>query len=196
MPKMSVDNNEIVKYAVIFFLLLAVFVFVTVLRMSKNTTTDTFNDIQQLSAPSPQKEEESVQLVVHVAGAVRSPGVYKLPGNSRVVDAIKAAKGLLLNADVRDINFAQPLKDGQKIYFALKTTASMVADSANKTVNINSADKNTLDGLPGIGPSTADKIIEFRKLNGSFSSLEDLKQIRGMSDNKIAKLKPYMSVYC
>ncbi len=192
---MSVDNNEIVKYAVIFFLLLAVFVFVTVLRMSKNTTTDTFNDIQQLSAPSPQKEEESVQLVVHVAGAVRSPGVYKLPGNSRVVDAIKAAKGLLLNADVRDINFAQPLKDGQKIYFALKTTASMVADSANKTVNINSADKNTLDGLPGIGPSTADKIIEFRKLNGSFSSLEDLKQIRGMSDNKIAKLKPYISVY-
>ena len=133
------------------------------------------------------------EIFVDVAGAVNRPGVYSLTGKSRVIDAIKAAGDSAPGADLSTINLARVLNDGEQIY-----VDSTVVNSAGKRVskkvpagpiNINRATARQLDALDGIGPVIAGRIVQYRKVNGSFLSIEDLQKVSGIGPAKFAQIK-------
>lgn len=137
------------------------------------------------------KEEVKIEnfIIVHIAGAVRSPGVYKLLEGSRVIDGIQAAGGALPSADLDKLNLAEYLEDGCKIFVPEKSIPPNPSSSANNKININFASEKELESLPGIGPSLAKRIVEYREKNGLFKSLEDLEKVRGIGEKKIEQIK-------
>lgn len=134
----------------------------------------------------------NTELVVYVSGAVNKPGVLNVPVNSRVIDVINQAGGLATGADITKVNMAQAIKDGMQIYIPGGMIASGgTANSAQPAgkVNINSASKEEIDRLPGIGPTLAGRIVEYRQANGPFQNASDLKKVRGISESKLNQLK-------
>lgn len=148
------------------------------------------------------------EVVVHVAGAVAAPGVQRLPAGARVVDAVDAAGGAAGDADLARLNLAAPLADGQQIYVlrvgeeppALPAPVGAAGtgaagDGAPVTlVDVNTASAEQLDTLPGVGPATAAAIIAHRDQNGRFSSVEQLIEVRGIGDAKLAQLRDLVTV--
>ncbi len=137
-----------------------------------------------------------VLLTVDVAGGVKKPGVYSLPANSRVVDAIAAAGGANPGTDLSDINMARVMKDGEQIYIEPAVTRINIGRGVVKRVtkksgplNINRASANEFDSLPGIGPVIAARIVAYRKSNGPFAMLEDLLKVSGIGPSKFAQFK-------
>ena len=133
------------------------------------------------------------EIFVDVTGAVNKPGVYSLAGRSRVIDAIKAAGDSAPGADLSTINLARVLNDGEQIYVD-STTANISGQGVSKKVasgpiNINRATLQQLDGLDGIGPVIAARIIEYRKKNGSFLTIDDLQKVSGIGAAKFAQIK-------
>lgn len=144
--------------------------------------------------------DEIETVVVDVGGAVIEPGVVELDAGSRVADAIEAAGGLAIDADCTTLNQAQLLQDGQKVYVpkegeidasgALVDLSTQEAGQAATTlVNINTATLEELDALPGVGPATAQAIIDDREANGPFASEEDIMRVSGIGEKKYEKLK-------
>lgn len=148
-------------------------------------------------------------LVVHVAGAVLHPGVYELDVGSRVADAIEAAGGGLGIAAVDSLNLARILADGEQVYVpttdevaagtgppAGSGTASAGGASASgtsaDTVNINTASASDLENLPGVGPATAQKIVDDRETNGPFARPEDLMRVPGIGEKKFESLREFV----
>jgi competence protein ComEA len=146
---------------------------------------------------------------VDLSGAVERPGLYYLPGNSRVNDLLVAAGGLSAGADrdwvSKSINLAQKVTDGIKIYIPKKTESFQggvkelnsggVAGAYNQKININLAVQAELETLPGIGPSTAKKIVDYRNVNGFFTTVENIKDVSGIGDKMFDQLKDLISVY-
>lgn len=130
-------------------------------------------------------------VTVYVTGAVASPGLVTLTASSRVADAVNACGGLLPTADAQKINLAEQLSDGIKINIPeLPAQVHHGTNTAGQTlVNINTADERELDTLPGIGPATARKIIEFRQTEGKFAAPSDIKKVRGIGEAKYERLK-------
>ena len=154
-----------------------------------------------VAAPAPLEIESiSIQtLMVDVAGAVVNPGVYSLPLNARVVEAIKAAGGLKKGADTSDINQARILKDGEQIYVypaALSGNGggSRPAIRKNGPIMINRASVKDFESLDGIGPVLANRIVTYRKTNGPFSAIEDLLKVPGIGQSKFAQFKEKLRV--
>ena len=136
-------------------------------------------------------------LVIDVQGEVKTPGVYELPINSRVNDAIKAAGGAKPNADLSFINQARLIKDGEQIYIDKKsigTTNIRRSTAASGIININRATAKELDKLPGIGPVIAGRIVEYRRVNGFFQSIDDLKKVQGIGASTLEKFKSKIRV--
>lgn len=137
-------------------------------------------------------------IFVDIGGAVKSPMLAELPDGSRVDDAIQAAGGLKQEADMSNINRAEFLLDGQKIYIpSLAMDADgnvMEGAAASGKVNINTADSTQLQTLNGVGPATAQKIIDYRQSNGSFASVEDIKNVSGIGEKTFEKLKDYITI--
>ena len=133
------------------------------------------------------------EIFVDVAGAVNNPGVYTLTGKSRVIDAIKAAGDSAPGADLSTINLARVLNDGEQIY----VDSSVINSSGQRVskkqptgpININRATARQLDALDGIGPVIAARIVEYRKVNGSFLSIDDLQKVSGIGAAKFAQIK-------
>ncbi len=140
----------------------------------------------------PIQESENSKIVIHIAGEVNSPGILYLDNNSRIADAISAANGTTDIADINKINLAYELRDGQKIYipsiydddtseYITDTPGKNVLDSSSSsqtdTININTATQSELESLPGIGKSTANKIIDYRTTNGKFKTIEDIMKV-------------------
>jgi competence protein ComEA len=139
------------------------------------------------------------EIIVDVAGAVTTPGVYSLPINSRVVAAIKAAGGIKKGADTSDINQARILKDGEQIYVYPAATSSSggVAKRVvrkNGPVMINRATVKEFEALDGIGPVLANRIVAFRKINGPFTVIEDVMKVSGIGAGTFAKFKEKLRV--
>ncbi|MEI6792040.1 MAG: helix-hairpin-helix domain-containing protein [Actinomycetes bacterium] len=139
--------------------------------------------------------------VVHVAGAVRHPGVYRLGPNARVRDAVLRAGGATNDGDANGINLAAKLSDGQQVIVPLKAGsvaagAAVPAGSApgsNAPVSLGSATVDQLDALDGVGPATAQKIIQWRTEHGGFSSVDDLGEVPGIGPKKLESLRPQVT---
>ena len=133
------------------------------------------------------------EIYVDVTGAVNKPGVYTLTGKSRVIDAIKAAGDSAPGADLSTINLARVLNDGEQIYVDSLVMNSSGQRVSKKTpsgpININRATARQLDALDGIGPVIAARIVEYRKINGSFLSVDDLQKGSGIGAAKFAQIK-------
>ena len=131
-------------------------------------------------------------LRVHVGGAVAAPGVYDLAEGARVLDAVEAAGGFAEGAARDALNLARTVSDGEQVVvpseadIAAQEAAS--AGGASGKVNINTASATQLDTLPGVGASTAEKIVADREANGPFKTVEDLKRVSGIGDKKFAAL--------
>lgn len=160
------------------------------------------------------------ELAVHVVGAVRVPGVYRLAPGSRADDALQAAGGPTNNADLQRVNLALPVHDGEQLYVprvgervSTTTISSRPADSPGGSrrsepstnpgttattlpliVDLNRATAADLDRLPGVGPSTAKAIIDHRTRNGPFASVDDLLAVRGIGPAKLAEIRPWVRV--
>jgi competence protein ComEA len=133
------------------------------------------------------------EIFVDVTGAVNNPGVYTLTGRSRVIDAIKAAGDSAPGADLSTINLARVLNDGEQIYVDSTVINSSGQRVSKKQpmgpININRATARQLDALDGIGPVIAARIVEYRKVNGSFLSIDDLQKVSGIGAAKFAQIK-------
>lgn len=181
----------------------------------ENETKDIIqNDEIMVKNETRETEEKSGKIIVHITGEVKKEGVYTLEENSRVTDAVEAAGGLTEDADMNKINLAYVLEDGVKIKIPSKneqtetnedtefTEEEQIVENYNESkvksedsiVNINKATQTELETLPGIGPSTAMKIINYRKEHGMFSNIEDLKNVDGVGENRFEKIKDLIIV--
>lgn len=158
--------------------------------------------------------KEITIIAIHITGEVNNQGIIYLSEGSRLADAIALAGGETKNADLSQINLAYILEDGQKIYVPKKnekiseyitigTGNNVIEEDSNSLnnlkgekskVNINTATLNELDSLPGIGPSTAQKIIDYRQENGNFKKIEDLQNVKGIGTAKYEELKNEITV--
>jgi competence protein ComEA len=141
-------------------------------------------------ASSPMGPDAGRDAVVHVAGAVRRPGVYRLPAGSRVTDAVRRAGGFAAGASQDAINLAARLSDGQQVVVPGPGTAA-ASSAAGETgpVSLGSATVEQLDQIEGIGPVTAQKIIEFRDQHGGLSSIDQLDQVSGIGPSTMQTLR-------
>lgn len=177
---------------------------------------DIENDILVSNTSTKEDEKsEQEQIVVHVTGSVKSPGIVKLKDGSRIEDAIEAAGGLTENADISKVNLAYVLEDGIKIKIpssseedigdgdvlidgsgenVVEKDDSQSTNQNGKGININKADETELQTLPGIGASLASRIVEYRKQNGKFANIEDIKNVSGIGDSKFSNIKDLITV--
>ena len=164
-----------------------------------------------------KEKQEAEKIYIHISGAVNKEGVIELNKDSRICDAVEKAEGFKEDANIKDINLAYKLEDGMKIYIptnkekeeqdkkvendtinkneinnASNTNNYIINTTENKNnakININTATQTELETLPGIGPSIALKIINYRKENGKFKKIEDIKSVNGVGENKFKNIK-------
>src|SRR5215207_2785068 len=138
------------------------------------------------------------RLVIHVAGAVRQPGVYRLRSGARVDDAVQHAGGATRRADLGGLNLAAKLEDGRQVLVPRRAAAgggasggaaATTTPAPGQPLNLNTATLEQLDTLSGIGPLTAQKILDFREERGGFGSIEELGEIPGIGDVRLASLR-------
>jgi competence protein ComEA len=134
--------------------------------------------------------------VVHVTGAVRHPGVYRLPSWARLDLAVRRAGGPARRADLDAVNLAATIADGQQVVVPARSVGGSAAAAGVSAgtgtegpIGLNTATAEQLDQLDGVGPATAEKILEWRKQHGGFSSVDDLKQISGIGPKRFEALK-------
>ncbi len=148
--------------------------------------------------PTAATESVTTSLIINVAGKVKNPGVYQLPPGSRVVDALEAAGQQLKGVDISDINLARVLVDGEQILIGSNRTVSgKVAAkkiSVDNPLDINRATIAQLDTLPGIGPVTAQRIIDYRTKVGRINAVDELKKISGLGGAKFEEIKALLRV--
>lgn len=151
--------------------------------------------------------EKINKIKIYVTGEVNNPGVFEMNENSRIEDAINLAGGLTSSANIKNVNLAFVLEDGQKLYipnindkeieYISKENGENIIDgikSSGSKININKASLEELQSLPGVGPSLAQKIITYRTENGKFNSIDDLKNVSGIGDKKFEGLKDNISI--
>lgn len=152
-----------------------------------------------VEASEASTEETKSEIQVHIAGEVKKPGLYKLADGARINDAVEAAGGFTENADKDSLNLAKVVEDGEQIVVSAKgggvaETGASASAQNNGKVNINTADLTSLQTLSGVGPSTAQKIIDYRTANGKFKTIEDLKKVSGIGDKTFEKFKDKICV--
>jgi competence protein ComEA len=147
------------------------------------------------AAPIHVQDDEPSRVTVHVAGAVRSPGVYRLPARSRVVDAVRRAGGARRRADLAALNLAAKLEDGRQVLVPRRGAAPPGAAAAEGVpLDLNTATAAQLDELDGIGPAMAKTILEYREEHGGFGSIEELAQVPGIGEKRLASLREQVRV--
>ena len=139
-------------------------------------------------------------MVVDVVGAVRRPGVYRVPQDARVEDVIELAGGLSRKADRALVNLAAPVSDGQQVLVPARVATPAAASGGAAAgggpagpVHLNSATLEQLDSLPGVGPVTAQKILDHRQQHGAFTSVDDLDAIPGIGPARLEQLRPLVA---
>ena len=211
----KLKKEQKIKIAItLFVIIIAIFYYI----YSQNQKEIFFEESKQENEVQEKTEEtENKKIIVHVSGAVKNEGIVELEEGARVANAIEKAGGVRDDAYTKDINYALKLEDGMKIYVPTieeskqekeeentNSESSNYIISSNNTktnensngqkININNADESELDELPGVGPSTAQKIIQYRKENGEFKSIDELKNVSGIGEAKFQKIKDLICV--
>ncbi len=198
----------------IILLLIVIIVGVGIVLNKNINKEDNFiiNRASDISENNPVIQIEIPSVIIHIAGAVKNPGVYQLKSTDRIIDAVKIAGEATEEANLDLINLAALLKDGQKIIVPYKTysetgeeintntynyvtsvySSSPVSTSAK--ININTANANMLQTLPGIGPVLSERIIEYRNQNGLFGAIDDIKDVSGIAEKKYEGIKDLICV--
>lgn len=204
------------KQLIILIAIGGVIVFVIGYYIYTTTSNESYEQLDVISEEQSNQNKENVEkeqeeiIVVHMAGEVKKPGIVKIKEGARIADIIEAAGGLTEKANITNINLAYIIEDGQKITIPSKDETeekeNITAEngegiinkeqgtSSQKQININKATKEQLCELQGIGESTADKIITYRKENGNFKQVEDIKNVPGIGDAKYENIKDKISV--
>ena len=203
------ENKEKIIIAIIC-VILVISVVIYFLGREEEEYIEINNEIANLSEEENSEEEEEIdeieEIILHIIGAVKNPGIVKVKEGSRIVDVIEAAGGITEEADISKINLAYVVEDGQKIlvpsitdeiteqteYVTSESGDNIIVDNnegENMMVNINKATQTELETLPGIGPAMALRIIEHREENGNFENIEDIKNVKGIGDAKFDNIK-------
>ena len=164
------------------------------------TINDNVEESEKSSDRSSQVNQTEQNVFVDTGGCVKKPGVYEVPYGSRVFEVIENAGGLTEDADTSGINQAEVVTDGMKLTIpsvsekkenisSSPANRSDTSSEVNGLININTADSQTLQEIPGIGPVTADKIISYRDTNGPFGSIEELTSVSGIGEKTFQKMK-------
>ena len=204
------------KQKIIFFIILSIMllfiIYYIYINLYKDENTNLNNEfisfssddfIENNETETSNLNSENNSITVYICGEVKENKVITLKENSRIIDAIDSCGGLTDNADLTTINLAYILEDGEKIYIPKKGEILEDINFDNKNnsintktnkININKATQTELETIPGIGSSTAFKIIKYREENGKFSKIEDIKNVSGIGDSKFQNMKDYISV--
>lgn len=179
--------------------------------IDKKSTDQIDNNMLSIENNTKENEGSKELVIVHITGAVKMPGIVKLPEGARIEDAIDKAGGLTEDADISDVNLAYVLEDGIKIKIPtiseekneeiiINSSGEGIVEkeisnnSENKIININKANETDLQTLPGIGASLAGRIVEYRNSNGKFNEIEDIKNVSGIGDSKYENIKNFICV--
>ena len=172
------------------------------------TSVDTPLPAQHRRKGHPSAQRGSV--VVYVVGAVAHAGLYRLTDGARIDDAVRRAGGLAADADPATVNLAERISDGEEIH-VLRTGETPPPKSRARSararksrrrvlppgtqIDLNAADANALGSLPGIGPTLAERIVQYRELNGPFASLDELADVSGMTQSRVDAVTPYVTLH-
>ena len=162
--------------------------------MSKENTEKEVDSNLELSDGKITSNTDEKDIIVYVTGAIQSPGLYKLSSVSTVGDVIKGAGGALPYADVETINLAETVQGGQHVHIKFNFHGNPEVLLRNQKININTASVKELDALPGIGPTMAKRIEEYRQSKGAFTSIEDIKHVKGIGDGLFKKIRDRITV--
>lgn len=214
----SLNKNQIIIIIVIgilFILVIGMYMYTTYSQKTIDLEDSFYEEenSEKSEKKTMENEKELEEIMVHIAGEVNEQGVVQVKMGSRIIDVVEEAGGFTQNANVEKVNLAYIVEDGQKItipnneniedndfsYVSKESGDNIVEKSVNEKgendmVNINEATQTQLEELPGIGPSTALKIMEYRKENGDFKQIEDIKNVNGIGEAKFDKIKDYISV--
>jgi len=148
----------------------------------------------QPAAPPRARFLGTRELLVYVAGEVRRPGVYRIAGDGRVIQALRLAGGPTRRADLSALNLAAPLQDGQRVLVPVRTPAGGPAATGSPAragpVSLSAATAEQLEALDGVGPALAARIVAWRDAHGGFSSVDQLLEVPGIGDGRLAALRP------
>ena len=212
---MQLSRRQIIAYVALAVIVVAVGVRYLVLSKPAGPSEAQSVVLAPVSSPSSSPAASSgspapVDVVVYVCGAVRSPGIVRLPDGARVADALELAGGATGKAELSAVNLAAQVTDGQQVLVperaptvaaapassgasgAAATAAAPAAPAA--LIDINTASVTDLDALDGVGPSTAQKIIDYRTENGGFKTIDEIKNVPGIGDAKFAAMKDAITV--
>ena len=198
------NNNELIVYILIEIVVLIASIKLIDIYYQNNNNNEEITIQNVLTTEDESEKIENETIKVYVTGEVKNQGVIELEQGSRIVDAIEKAGGQTEEANLKNVNLAYELEDGQKIYIPNKSEENTneitddgvtgIDSKENDTININKADEKELQELNGIGESLASSIIKYREDNGKFKNIEDLKNVPGIGESKFSNIKEKIKV--
>ena len=197
---MDLTRRQLYAYVALGVVVLALGVRYVILPKAGAETDGSRVALAPLSASPSAAPSAAADVTVYVCGAVRSPGVVRLPAGARVCDAIELAGGATTAAELAAVNLAAKVIDGQQIVVPERGAAPAAAaagtssSTAGALVNINTAGIDELEGLQGVGPATAQAIVDYRTEQGPFTAIEDIMDVPGIGDAKFAAIKDAITV--
>lgn len=210
----TINKKTIIFITIIIIFIISIYYFF--IKDKEYTEYNTnFNILNQIEENA-KEEETKNKIKIYITGAVKNEGIYELDENSRIADSIEKAGGITEDANINNINLAYVLEDGMKIYIPKNRDKIEIKDDTNiyvskengntsiskntssntqkDKININTATQAELETLPGIGPSIATKIINYRKENGKFTKIEDIKKVNGIGNSKYLQIKDLIKI--
>ncbi len=199
----NINKNQLVIAGIVITMIIIVVIYIFSI---KPQTNENYENLEIEDVSKTEEKVEITKIKVHIAGSVVTEGIIELEEGARVADAIKEAGGTTADANTKKINLAQKLQDGQKIYIPnqneteedimenLGETIEENSINSSSKVNINTATQTELELLSGIGPSIASKIISYRKENGKFKKIEDIKNVPGIGEAKFNSIQDQITV--
>jgi len=205
LKKFFTDHKELLKTAALPLVIGVAVLFFWFYGAEEDIVVDGVSDYAGNSETTEYNDNPGAKMYVDISGAVVNPGVYEVDSQTRLFQVIEMAGGLTENADVDSLNRAEIVCDGQKIIVGIlgepsaaasDSTGSQSAQSGitNGKVNLNLAGSATLQTIPGIGPSKAERIIDYRNTNGRFRKIEDIMNITGIGEKTFESIKDYITV--